>query len=245
VALAVGGGIDGDGPEAQPSRAGAPPDTRAFAPRAVDPANLPSEPVPKGRYRTARPHRTVLLRARPGGPGLARVGARTEFGSPTVLSVVRRRGGWIAVLAPELRNRRLGWMRVEEARPGRVGYSLRADLSRGLLVVRRDGRTLRRMTVATGRAGNPTPTGRFAVTDRLRVRDRGSPYGCCVLALTGHQTKLLPGWRGGDRLAVHSTADSNGSPGGARSLGCLRADRRQARWLIETIPLGTPVFINS
>ena len=48
--------------------------------------------------------------------------------------------------------------------------------------------------------------GRFAVTDKLRTEDRAdSPYGCCALALTGHQTKLVPGWPGGDRLAIHGT----------------------------------------
>ena len=35
------------------------------------------------------------------------------------------------------------------------------------LELRRGGRTVRRVTVAVGRPGSPTPTGRFAVTDKL------------------------------------------------------------------------------
>ena len=41
---------------------------------------------------------------------------------------------------------------------------------------------------------------RVLVTDKLRVTDPGSPYGCCVLALTGHQTNLPDYCPGGDRL---------------------------------------------
>ena len=51
-------------------------------------------------------------------------------------------------------------------------------------------------------------------------------------------------WPGGDRLAIHATNDT-GSIGKAVSLGCMRAASSQARWLIETVPLGTPVFIRS
>jgi lipoprotein-anchoring transpeptidase ErfK/SrfK len=100
------------------------------------------------------------------------------------------------------------------------------------------------MAVGVGRPENPTPEGRFTVTDKLRWSVPGSPYGCCVLALSGHQPNLPADWPGGDRLAVHATPDL-ASIGGAGGLGCLRARPRQARWLIETIPLGAPVFVRS
>jgi lipoprotein-anchoring transpeptidase ErfK/SrfK len=100
------------------------------------------------------------------------------------------------------------------------------------------------MRVAIGRSENPTPKGRFTVTDKLRVTDADSPYGCCVLAFTGHQTNLPPYWPGGDRLAVHATGDES-SIGKPVSLGCLRARAREVRWLIETIPLGAPIFISA
>ena len=110
--------------------------------------------------------------------------------------------------------------------------------------MKKDGSTVRRITIAVGGPGHSTPTGRFAVTDRLDVVDKGSPYGCCVLALSGHQRKLPPDWPGGDRLAIHATTDTS-SIGKAISLGCMRAASSQARWLIDTVPLGTPVFIRS
>jgi lipoprotein-anchoring transpeptidase ErfK/SrfK len=65
-----------------------------------------------------------------------------------------------------------------------------------------------------------------------------------VLALSGHQTKLPDDWPGGDRLAVHATTDL-GSIGKPVSLGCMRSTSSQVRWLIETVPLGAPIFIRA
>jgi lipoprotein-anchoring transpeptidase ErfK/SrfK len=96
--------------------------------------------------------------------------------------------------------------------------------------------------VAVGRVGHETPLGRFAVTDRLRTGRGDSPYGCCALALTGHQTRLPPGWPGGDRIAIHATP-ATASIGQAASLGCLRAPTAGVRLLMRRLPAGAPVFV--
>jgi hypothetical protein len=222
-------------------------DTRRFQPSEGGPlaAPFPSDPRTTSCYSTAYVRKPVQLYASPGGHRDLKLPATTEWGSPRVLSVVRRRGNWLGVLAPELKNGQMGWMDIAGAsRLDCVRWSLHVDLSRRRLYVRKDGHTQRQFTVAIGGPGHPTPQGRFAVTDKLRVTDKGSPYGCCVLALTGHQNKLPPDWPGGDRLAVHATTDES-SIGKAVSLGCMRAKPANVRWLISTIPLGTPIFIKS
>jgi lipoprotein-anchoring transpeptidase ErfK/SrfK len=193
-------------------------------------------------YLIARVGSPVVLRARPRGRALTRIGSRTAFGSPHVLAVVRQRGAWLGVIAGELPNGKVGWIPARRARLARVTYSLHADLSRRRLTVRRDRRTVSRITIAVGRPGAETPTGRFAVTDSLGVRDPGSPYGCCVLALSGHQPNVPQGWTGGDRIAIHATRDLQ-SIGHAVSLGCMRASSADLRRLMRTVPLGTPVFV--
>jgi lipoprotein-anchoring transpeptidase ErfK/SrfK len=201
-----------------------------------------SAPESAGRFLTARVVRRAALRASPGGRVVARIGRRTEFGSRRVLAVVGRRGPWLRVIASERRNGRHAWLRASAARLGATDVWGRVDRSRRELTVRRDRRVLLRFPVAVGRPGTPTPLGRFAVTDRLHSQRGDSPYGCCAVALSGHQTELLPGWPGGDRLAVHGTPNPE-TVGRPVSLGCMRAQERDIRALIRAVPLGAPVVV--
>ena len=197
---------------------------------------------PRDRFVTARVVRRTALRGSPGGRVMARVGPRTEFGSPRVLAVTARRGPWLRVTASERRNSEHGWITASAARMGGTNVWIRVDRSRRELTLRRGRRVLRRLPVAVGRPGNETPLGRFAVTDRLRTRSPDSPYGCCAIALSGHQTRLLPGWPGGDRLAIHATPNPE-TVGTQASLGCMRAFTRDIRVLMRRVPLGAPVVV--
>ena len=186
--------------------------------------------------------RSVALRARPFGSVVARLPVRTEFGSPQTLSVVyARHRRWLAVTTPELGNRTLGWI---DARAGGLSYartrlSLEIDLSRRELVLRSGKRVLRRASVGVGSPGSATPTGRFAVTDKLDGAAYSSVYGCCILALSAHQTNVPAGWRGGNRVAIH------GGGLGAVSAGCVHAGEADLRYLMRLVPLGTPVTIHA
>jgi hypothetical protein len=207
----------------------------AFAPAPEPPGHLVAR-VPAGEV--------VVIRDRPRGRVVARLNARTAFGSPQALSVLQRQEGWLGVSTTALPNDKLGWIdpASEALRYERTPIELRADLSRRELVVVSNGRAIRRMPVTIGAAVSPTPVGRFAVTDKLRGADFGSYYGCCVLAISGRQPNLPPGWKGGDLLAIH------GGPawaiGSRLSAGCLHARESDLRWLMRRIPLGTPVTIH-
>jgi hypothetical protein len=223
-----------------PPREAAPP---ASTPHFAVAREHKAEPAPRGRWATARVLRATALRAAPAGRRVGRLRPRTEFGSPKVVSVVGRRGAWLRVIAPERPNGRTGWIRAAATRPGAVDVSVHVDRSARRLSVRRGDRVLRRVEIAVGRPGTETPAGRFAVTDKLRTRRPDSPYGCCAIALSGHQPKLLPGWPGGDRLAIHATPQTD-SIGTAASLGCLRAETRDLQALLRIVPLGAPVFVS-
>jgi lipoprotein-anchoring transpeptidase ErfK/SrfK len=196
---------------------------------------------------TVLPRHGVALRERPNGPVVAVVGDRTEFGSPRTFAIFARRGAnWVGVAAPELPNGQLGWInaRSSSVRLVQAPIWIEVDLSRRELTVHRQNSVPRRFRVAIGAPESPTPVGRFAVTDKLPGADFGSTYGCCILALSGHQTRLPPGWTGGDRLAIHATSDPEDI--GARvSAGCVRALDADLLYLMRVIPLGTPVFIHS
>src|SRR5689334_7491474 len=74
------------------------------APAGFAPVRAASRERPAGRWLTAQLRQPVTLRAHPGGTGrgLARLRARTEFGSARVLGVLARRGGWLRVVSPAL-----------------------------------------------------------------------------------------------------------------------------------------------
>jgi hypothetical protein len=96
-----------------------------------------------------------------------------------------------------------------------------------------------RAAVGIGAARSPTPIGRFGVTDKLTGLNPAA-YGCCILALSAHQTHLPPGWAGGDRIAIHG----GGGIGAATSNGCLHATEGVLRWLMRRVGLGTQVVVH-
>ncbi len=204
----------------------------------------PRPPRPQG-HRLAVVRHDIGISDRPGGPGTGTLATSTEFGSPQVLGVAASRGDWLGVVTSERPNGRLAWVRRDGAvTVRRTRWSLHADLSRRSVTLRRNGRIVHRLTVAIGRPGSETPTGRFAVTDKLDGSRYGPYYGCCVLALSGHQPNTPPGWAGGDRLAVHGT-DAPATIGAPASAGCLRAADADLEVLMGKVPLGAPVFIRA
>jgi hypothetical protein len=185
--------------------------------------------------------RGMTLRDRPGGKVVAHLKPTTAWGSPTVLWAAERRGRWLGVYSTKLGNNRIAWVDTVRDRPRmwRTPYSLHADLSARTLDLWRGAHVIRRMTIGVGGPNTPTPTGRFSVTDKLIPGPGLSYYGCCLLALSGRQPHLRPGWAGGDRIAIHG-----GTTGGAASAGCLHASDADLRHLMKVIPIGTPVYIN-
>ena len=192
-----------------------------------------------------RSGRSVRLYSKPKGSGIRTVAARNEFGSRSVMSVVRRRGRWLAVTATGLPNGRVAWVRADSPAldRGRVRMAISVDLSKRTLELHRGKRLVKSVKVAIGRPGSVTPRGRFAVTDKIPGTRYGSYYGCCILALNGTQPNPPPGWRGGNRLAIHGT-NAPGSIGKPSSAGCLRAADADLRTLMRRVPLGTPVFVH-
>jgi len=199
--------------------------------------------TPSGEDIGAKVTSDALLRSSPGGRTVATVTPRTEFGSPRILAVVRRKPGWLGVIAPELPNGRIGWIAQRRAQLVSEPVRVRIDLGERRLTVLRRGRAVLRMPVGVGAPGTPTPTGRFAVTDGLRTSP-GSVYGCCILALSAHQPHIAQGWTGGDRIAVHGTTAPS-TIGEATSHGCLHASDADLRRLLRLATLGARVQILS
>ncbi len=209
-----------------------------------------AKPKPKPKVQTRPAHRaapgTLVARVRPGrdvlvrtGGAVARVSSRTEFGSPQTFAVTRLLPGrrYRVLLA----DGRSGWI---HAAPGtfslsRARVTLEVDLSARVLRVHRGARLMRVIRIGTGAPATPTPVGRFAVTDKLDGAAYSPVYGCCILALSAHQTHLPAGWTGGNRIAIHG-----GSTSGAFSTGCMHAATADLRYLMRVAPLGALVVVH-
>ncbi len=188
----------------------------------------------------------VPLRSKPGGRVIARIWWITVYGSSASLAVAATRGPWLGLASSDVPNGKLGWVRADNPNLEihTTPVSLLIDLSRRTLELRNGTTVVRRARVGIGRAGSMTPTGRFSITDELHGPSWGPYYGCCILALSGHQNHLPPGWLGGNRLAIHGT-NRAASIGRKSSAGCLHVDAADLRVLMRRVPLGTPVIIQA
>jgi L,D-transpeptidase catalytic domain len=206
---------------------------------APDDVKGPSFPIA-----TVLPGRRIALHTSPGGGVFEQVASRTEFGSARAYWIERVSGSWFGVPTPDLPNGKLAWIRDDRRDLGisQTHFWLTADLSTHRMELHYAKRLLERFPVTVGSENSPTPVGNYSVTDGLRGGGIGPWYGCCILALSGHQDRLPAGWIGGNRIAIHGTPDS---VGGADSHGCLRASDPDMVSLFERVPLGAPVFIRA
>ena len=212
--------------------------------QALDKARETAKLVPRGDgpHLGAQVLRRTAMRSSPGGSIVTGIGPRTRFGGPHILAVVARRGRWVGVLHQWMPNGRAGWVDASDLELVSEPWAIEVDRSARRARVRHYGRVVHRFPVGIGRPGSVTPLGRFAVTDRLTA-EPGSPYGCCILALSGTQPNLPTGWSGGDRLALHGSPDDR--VGGATSAGCLNVREADLRRLMKRIPVGTRVTITA
>lgn len=217
-------------------------DSRSEAARR--PASL-AQRAAAGHLGAALDGRTPAWTQAHGGRRLPALGRRTEFGTRQVVAVAAVSGDRLGVRTPTLPNDRLAWVRRADVRLVARATVVEVDRSARVLEVRRAGRTVLRARVGVGGPASMTPLGSFGVTDRLRPRSGPlTAYGCCVLALTGHQTAELPGWTGGDRLAVHTTAVRDDLGRGV-SHGCVRATPGVLRRILALVPEGSTVRVRA
>jgi hypothetical protein len=188
--------------------------------------------------------RPTAMRRRPGGHAFAVLRPKTSFGSPTYVLVRHVKGDWLGVINTAAGNNHIGWIRATGVELTRNLWSIHAHLSRHQLDIYRAGRLVEHFLIATGAPTAPTPTGLFAVTDRLTTGDPEGPYGCCILALSAKAPHKISDWDGGNRIAIHSTPETS-SIGYSVSHGCMRLTLAEGEWLIRHIPLATPVRISS
>jgi len=233
LALPLAGAAAAAGAPAPPSAGGPSPPTarQAWVGRVLTTVTAREAPRFSGRPRT------VLRPIAPFAKG------------PTVLLITRATEidgvRWVEVLLPVRPNGTRGWIPQDVLRVSVTRVRIAIDLGDRRLRVLRNGRRVMNASIAIGKPGTPTPTGRsFAIAERIDTHSPGGFLGPIVMPLTGF-SETLNEFAGGDgRVAIHGTS-LPALIGTQASHGCMRMRNSDIQRLARLAAPGTPVAISA
>lgn len=189
------------------------------------------------------------------GPGtgrqVARLAARARWnGGPAGFLVLDSEIGsdgrtWLQVSLPERPNGNRGWIDADRARVTSTPWRVRVDLGKRTVTLIKAGNPVLNRRAVIGSDANPTPTGLFAISERVRQPDPGEFLGSWALLLTAHSNTLRRFDGGPGQVAIHGRGGASFSTplGSAASHGCVRIDNRPVSHIAEVAREGTPVRI--
>jgi hypothetical protein len=216
--------------------------------QAATPAT-PSAPTAKLAY-TAKIMIATNVFKEPGKHITARLPTHASWGGgPHVLLVLDTRAfagkTWLRVALPDRPNGSSGWIREDFVRLSTTPWRVTLNRAEHMVTVYRYGLKQRSFSSVIGAPATPTPSGLYAIYEKLAQPNPAGFLGPWALHLTAFSDVLLNYGGGPGRVAIHgrdgaSLADPLGS---SRSHGCIRIDDANVIWMAQVIPLGTPVLI--
>jgi L,D-transpeptidase-like protein len=191
----------------------------------------------------------TTLRAAPGGRVRGRIGTSAKWGGGPVKLLVLASASdssgrrWLRVRLPTRPNNASAWLAADRLRLSRTTWRVHISTTRRTVTALRAGRVVRRFRAVVGTAATPTPSGLFAISER--IRQGGGVLGPWALHLTAHSNVLFNFGGGLGRVAIHGRsggllADPLGS---AASHGCIRVGNGPISWLASRALEGTPVLV--
>ena len=208
--------------------------TKAKLPRA------PIDPDPTGTTdgTVVHPRRVLAVYAEPGRKPFAKV-TPTQM-NDTWLPVIDQRKGWTQVLLPSRPNGSIGWVRTAQLVERHTPYVIRVHVGSRRMELVRDGETIGEWSVAVGKPGTPTPTGRTFLLGS--IVDENQSFSPVILPLGTHSDTLDTYGGGPGTVALHGWNDTSVF-GKAISHGCVRVPA-DALDQLRDVPLGTLVIID-
>ena len=187
------------------------------------------------------------------GPRVTRIGALAPgIGGPVGLLVLgertRRHGQeWLRVRLPQRPNGASAWIPANRTQLASTPWRIVISLARRTVSLERAGTVVHVYRAVVGKPSTPTPTGLFAVSERIRQPDPHSFYGPWVLLLTAYSNTLLHFAGGPGQISIHGRdgASLRDPLGAARSHGCIRIDNAGIELLARVAVEGTPVIIRA
>ena len=172
-------------------------------------------------------------------------GEKTDYGSTTVFLVNEIDGDWYNVSLPVRPNGTTGWVHADQVELRTVSLRVEIDLSdRTITVLDGDDEILVSSSVAIGTDENPTPTGKYFLTDKLLTGNPSGSYGPIAFGTSAFSDTLSEFAGGPGQIGIHGTNQPD-SIGNAASHGCIRLPNDVVLELNDLLPLGTPVTITA
>ncbi len=163
---------------------------------------------------------------------------------PTTLLVLETRlvgkTEWARLLLAQRPNGSSGWVRSDVLRFRLNPMRIIIDQSDRRTNVLRNGRQVLSVRNAVGTPATPTPTGRFAVAEEIRVPS--GFLGPMVLVTSGFSEVLNEYAGGNGRFAMHGTS-LPGLIGTRASHGCIRHLNADILRIASLVSPGTPIII--
>ena len=198
---------------------------------------------------SARVLDVAIIRATPKrtARGRGRLRQLTEDGYPEVYLALRAYTDvdgleWTQIRIPGRPNGRVGWVpRDALGRFMTTRWRIVVNRRRARMTVYWNGKRRWRRPVGVGAPGTPTPGGRFWIRERIKVKDRNSPYWPYALGTADYST--LSEWPGGGVVGIHGDWNQPWLIPGHPSHGCIRMHDRDVAWLAKHVPVGTPLRV--
>jgi lipoprotein-anchoring transpeptidase ErfK/SrfK len=196
----------------------------------------------------------VDARAAPGhGHTVMRIPALGRWnGGPVGLLVLAEQTApdgrrWLRVRLPERPNGAGAWIPANVTRLTNTPWRVVVSIRKRTVSLERDGATVRVFRAVVGAPGTPTPTGLFAVSERVSQASSHGFYGPWVLLLTAYSNTLHHFAGGPGQISIHGRdgASLRDPLGTARSHGCIRIDDAGIELLARVAVEGTPVIVRA
>jgi lipoprotein-anchoring transpeptidase ErfK/SrfK len=138
-------------------------------------------------------------------------------------------------------NGNVGWVSSDTVQVFTSPWAVRVNRAHRTLTVLKNGKRYASWKVIVGRPSMETPQGEFAVYGKSHRASVDGPYGL----MTFTYSSVLSQFSGSNgKVALHSSSATLTDPmGTAASHGCVRSTPEHFRWLIEHLPIGTPVDV--
>jgi lipoprotein-anchoring transpeptidase ErfK/SrfK len=151
----------------------------------------------------------------------------------------------IRVLLPARPNGSIGWIDRTKLELRRNDWRIEIDREAFKLTVYFENKVNREVKIGVGDEETPTPQGEYYTLYSAEPRNKATVFGAFVIGLSGFSEVLPPTFNGSEaRLGLHGT-NKPSLLGSKVSAGCIRMADVDITYLVENLPLGTPVRVTA